>query len=73
LGAGDGPVAEKMLLRPPSLLSDKVKAFSDGRIFHIVTDGQGVMGSYLTQIQDEKARWSLVNYVRTLQKRSAAN
>lgn len=73
LGAGDGPVAEKMLLRPPPLLSDKVKGFSDGRIFHIVTDGQGVMGSYLVQIQDEKARWSLVNYVRTLQKRPAAN
>ncbi|MCB0362717.1 MAG: cytochrome c [Bdellovibrionales bacterium] len=73
LGAGDGPVASKMLLPPPPLISDKVKAFPDGRIFHIVTDGQGLMGSYLNQIQDEKARWAVVNYVRTLQTRSSAN
>lgn len=71
-GAGDGPVAEKMALRPPSLLTDKVKNFNDGRIFHIITMGQGVMGSYLNQIPNEKARWAIVNYVRTLQKKSEA-
>lgn len=68
-GLGDGPVASKMILHPPPLVSDKVKNFPDGRIFHILTDGQGVMGSYLSQIQDEKARWAIVNYVRTLQRR----
>ncbi|MCB9082922.1 MAG: cytochrome c [Bdellovibrionaceae bacterium] len=72
-GAGDGQIAPKMILKPPALVSDKVKNFPDGRIFHIITDGQGTMGSYLVQIQDEKARWAVVNYVRTLQKRSSAN
>lgn len=70
LGMGDGPVAGKMILKPPMLVSQKVKDFSDGRIFHIITDGQGVMGSYLTQIQEEDSRWAIVNYIRTLQKRS---
>ncbi len=71
-GLGDGTVAPKMILHPPPLVSDKVKNFPDGRIFHIITDGQGVMGSYLTQIQDEKSRWAVVNYVRTLQNRHSA-
>ncbi len=71
-GNGDGLVAPAMILKPPSLNSDKVKAFKDGRIFHIITDGQGVMGSYWSQIRSEKERWSVVNYVRSLQKRSDA-
>src|SRR5687768_10421712 len=33
-GKGDGPVAAKMSVKPPALVSDKVKAFKDGRIFH---------------------------------------
>ena len=69
-GGGDGPVAEKMALRPPSLLTEKVKDMKDGRIFHIITAGQGVMGSYAGQINDEGKRWAIVNYIRTLQKKS---
>lgn len=69
-GHGDGPIAEKMALRPPSLVTDKVKNFKDGRIFHIITAGQGVMGSYASQITTEKKRWAIVNYIRTLQKKS---
>ena len=68
-GAGNGPVAEKMAVRPPTLLSDKVRNFRDGRLFHIITDGQGVMGSYASQIPDEKNRWAIVHYVRSLQKK----
>jgi len=66
-GKGDGPVSSKMAVKPPPLISDKVKAFKDGRIFHIITDGQGVMNTYATQINDPDDRWSVVNYVRRLQ------
>ena len=69
-GKGDGTVAEKMSVKPPSLLTDKVRNHPDGRIFHIITAGQGVMGQYASQIHDVKARWAIVNYVRTLQKKS---
>jgi hypothetical protein len=72
-GLGDGKVGAKMILKPPPLISDKVKAFKDGRIFHIITEGQGLMGSYASQIVDEKARWAIVNYVRTLQRQTNAN
>ena len=68
-GAGNGTVAEKMAVKPPSLLSDKVRNFRDGRVFHIITDGQGVMSSYLSQIPNETNRWAIVHYVRSLQKK----
>ncbi len=71
-GRGDGPVAEKMALRPPSLVTDRVKAMNDGRLYHIIVDGQGVMGSYAAQIRDEQARWAIVNYMRNLQRQSEA-
>lgn len=68
LGKGDGTVAEKMPVRPPSLVQDKVKAYRDGRFFHIITHGKGVMGSYANQIKKEEDRWAVVNYIRNLQK-----
>lgn len=67
-GKGDGPVSVKMALKPPSLISEKVSNFVDGRIFHIISDGQGVMSSYAYQLVDENDRWAVVNYVRSLQK-----
>lgn len=67
-GAGDGPVAPKMALKPPALVSEKVVGYPDARIFHIITDGQGVMASYAYQLVEENDRWAIVNYVRSLQK-----
>lgn len=72
-GHGDGPVSVKMPVKPPPLISDKVKKFKDGRIFHIITMGQGVMQSYATQIVNPMDRWAVVNYVRSLQKASAGS
>lgn len=69
-GKGDGPVAPKMVLGPPSLLSNKVRTMNDAAIYHIITDGQGVMASYVYQIVEERDRWAIVNYVRSLQKLS---
>lgn len=70
-GMGDGPVASKFQgVKPPSLLSDKVRAMKDGQIFHIITDGQGVMGAYINQMPFNKDRWAVVAYVRQLQSAS---
>jgi len=68
-GMGDGPIAGKMLKRPPSLVSDVYKGYSDGRIFNVVTNGWGLMGGYGSQVPEENERWAIVNYVRTLQGR----
>ena len=69
-GKGDGQVADKFMgVKPPSLLTDKVKNYTDGRIFHIITDGRGIMGTYIHQLPNEKDRWAVVNYVRSLQRK----
>ena len=66
-GKGDGPVGAKMPLKPPSLISDKIKGWNDGGIYHVISMGQGVMGGYATHIPQE-SRWQVVNYIRQLQK-----
>ena len=67
-GDGQGNVASKMTVKPPSLLTEPVVSFPDGRIFHTITDGKGLMSSYAGKIKKENARWAVVNYIRTLQK-----
>ena len=69
-GAGGGRVAQKMMVKPLSLLSEKAINYSDGKIYHIIYEGQGLMGSYSKQVSDEQARWALVNYVRMLQRKA---
>lgn len=69
-GDGHSLVGTKMAVKPPSLLTQKVMDYSDGRIYHIIHEGQGLMGPYKKQIHREKDRWALVNYIRMLQNRS---
>lgn len=52
---------------PPTLHSTRTREFSDGMIYHIITNGQNVMPSYASQITREE-RWSIVNYIRVLQR-----
>ncbi len=68
-GVEGNSIGEKMALKPPSLLSDKVRAFNDARIYHIISKGQGVMGPYESHIP-QAYRWQVVNYVRQLQKKA---
>jgi mono/diheme cytochrome c family protein len=55
---------------PPSLLSQKVSQWPDGRIYHLITRGQNLMPSYASQILPED-RWAVIQYVRALER--AAN
>lgn len=52
---------------PPSLHSQKVRAWSDGMIYHVLTEGQNVMPSYSSQLSREE-RWAIVLYIRVLQR-----
>ena len=52
---------------PPSLHSEKVRKWSDGRIFAVLTDGQNIMPSYSSQLSIDE-RWAVINYVRALQR-----
>jgi mono/diheme cytochrome c family protein len=52
---------------PPTLHSDKVRLWTDGSIYHVVSEGQNVMPSYALQVSRDD-RWAIVHYVRTLQR-----
>jgi len=66
LGDGQGYIVP-IYPMPPSLLSEKVRAWPDSRIFHIISRGQNLMPSYASQILPED-RWAAVHYVRALQR-----
>lgn len=65
-GEGDGHIVPKFP-RPPSLQSDKVRGWSDGRIYHTITRGQNLMPSYESQIANGD-RWAAIHYIRALQR-----
>ena len=52
---------------PPTLHSNKVRNWTDGRIYHVIMEGQNVMPSYSHQLS-EKERWAVINYIRVLQR-----
>jgi mono/diheme cytochrome c family protein len=64
-GEGDGPIIGRFP-NPPSLLAPRAKALPDGRIFHIITRGQGIMPPHAAQVLAED-RWKVILHVRTLQ------
>jgi len=52
---------------PPTLHSDKVRKWTDARIFAVITEGQNVMPSYASQLTVDE-RWTVINYIRALQR-----
>lgn len=70
-GEINNSIGEKMARKPPGLLTDRVRAMSDGQIYHIITKGLGVMGPYDSQIP-QASRWQVVNYIRHLQNENKA-
>lgn len=52
---------------PPSLHTDKLRNWTDGRIYHVIVEGQNVMPSYARQLT-EKERWAIILYIRALQR-----
>ncbi|MEI7972874.1 MAG: cytochrome c [Bdellovibrio sp.] len=67
-GEGNGHLRKigKYPLPIPSLLSEKVRKWKDGNIYHVITVGQGSMGAYASHVPQEM-RWQLVSYIRQLQ------
>ncbi len=63
-GTGPYPTMPRNLLDPYS------KALSEGQMFHVVTHGKGMMGSYASQLNPNQ-RWMVVAYVRSKQAGSA--
>jgi mono/diheme cytochrome c family protein len=66
LGNGASVTARDMTLRrPPSLLTPRVAAFPDQRIFDVISGGYGLMPAYAYQLPPED-RWAVVQFLRVL-------
>jgi mono/diheme cytochrome c family protein len=64
-GAGDGHVT-KLFPAPPSLMTQKVRDWSDGRIFHVPMRGQASMPSHASVVSTRDI-WSVIHHIRALQ------
>jgi mono/diheme cytochrome c family protein len=69
IGDGMGYIVPKFT-QPPTLLSEKIVDWPDGRIYHVISAGQGLMPDYAAQLLPRQ-RWAVIYYLRALQR--AAN
>ena len=66
-GDGDSVVASKMSLRgPPTLVDDKLRAYTTAQIFQVATEGYGYMPKYDAELS-VRDRWAIANYIKALQ------
>ncbi len=64
---GNGPYKAA----PKNLLGDDMKKLSDGTMFHSITYGKGMMGSYASQLTP-KQRWEIISFIRAKQNPASA-
>lgn len=69
-GDGRGPVVERGLTFLPHMNiaqgNTAAKTYTDQRIFHVISKGQGLMYPYADKLS-EVDRWAVVHYLRALQ------
>jgi mono/diheme cytochrome c family protein len=63
-GEADGLVAAK-LISPPPAYSTK-KDLPEGKMFHVITYGKGIMGAH-APLLSQTERWKVILYIRQLQ------
>jgi hypothetical protein len=67
LGNGNTYVARSMsLVRPPTLLSERIRSYPPGQVYRVILEGFGLMSSYAVQL-GVTDRWAVVAYLRALQ------
>lgn len=71
-GDGQGILAQRgKFTGVPSYKSAALANLPEGKIYHVITNGKGMMGSHASQL-NQTERWHVVSYVQTLQKGDAA-
>lgn len=65
-GAGDGAVITVGNHPPPGAYDGALKDLPEGKMFHSITYGKGVMGPHASLVKKED-RWKVVAYIKTLQ------
>ena len=66
LGNGDGMIVRRGFPKPPTYNDDRLRNAPVGHFFDVITNGQGRMNSYASQIPVAD-RWAIVAYIRALQ------
>ena len=64
---GDGPYPAA----PKNFMADDMKKMAEGTMFHSVTYGKNLMGSYASQLSS-KQRWMVIAYIKSKQGVTAA-
>ncbi len=67
IGNGRGIVVERGMLPPPSFHTDSIRAYPNGRVFDVITNGIRNMQPYKYQVP-VKDRWAIIAYLRALQR-----
>lgn len=70
-GKGNGPKAKDLNPKPHDLSDAHVAAQTDGSMFWKITTGKTPMPKFENLIS-ENDRWNVINYVRTLEPKSAS-
>jgi len=65
-GNGDGMIVRRGFVKPPTYNDDRLRNAPVGHFFDVITNGQGRMNSYASQIPVAD-RWAIVAYIRALQ------
>ncbi len=67
-GKGDGQLVQiEKFPPPPSYSNPALKELPEGKMFHTITYGKGLMGSHASQLTKEE-RWKVIQYIQELQK-----
>lgn len=66
LGDGQGMVARRGYLKPPSFHDDRLRNAPLGHFYRVMTYGTGAMPDYAQQVPPAD-RWAIVAYIRALQ------
>jgi mono/diheme cytochrome c family protein len=67
-GAGDGQlIGTGKFPPPPAYNGGALKNLPEGKMFHTITYGKGLMGSHASQLTKED-RWKVIQYIQELQK-----
>jgi mono/diheme cytochrome c family protein len=72
LADGKGSLTEAYGPTPANLQSPAIRAYDDPRLYDVIVRGKNTMPSYAADL-DEDARWSVVHYLRALQRAQNAS
>jgi cytochrome c553 len=65
-GEGNGMIVQRGFPIPPSYHIDRLRNAPVGYLYHVITNGYGVMYPYASRVEPAD-RWAIVAYIRALQ------